>query len=283
LSKTFTFIQQRGGVPLESDDPYQEKQTTCTSEPNKVQIAGWGATKAYSASSIMAAVAKQPVAFIFDVAEDFELYKSGIYSSDKCLRTGVGPSSAHAMVIVGFNTASDPPYWIVRNSWGAGDSWGMDGYGYIKMDPDNTPGQCSMYLYATYYPTSAQVVGDSTNQVQLSEQEPIPEPSPSPVPTPPVPTPNDPTCVAQTYNNQYISRGNVLKTLVVKDLTSCASAAVANNGGSFNFAKKTKKCTIMQDAWSDVSQYLLPNKSMVAGYPNCTSSTKKSTKKSTPK
>ncbi|XP_060707553.1 cathepsin O isoform X2 [Hemiscyllium ocellatum] len=39
--------------------------------------------------------------------------------------------SNHAVVITGYDTTGDIPYWIVRNSWGT--NWGIDGYVYIKM------------------------------------------------------------------------------------------------------------------------------------------------------
>nr|XP_055035044.1 cathepsin O [Misgurnus anguillicaudatus] len=37
----------------------------------------------------------------------------------------------HAVLIIGYDTTGDVPYWIVRNSWGT--SWGDNGYVYIKM------------------------------------------------------------------------------------------------------------------------------------------------------
>ncbi|KPP65053.1 Cathepsin O precursor-like [Scleropages formosus] len=37
----------------------------------------------------------------------------------------------HAVLIIGYDTTGEVPYWIVRNSWGT--SWGNQGYVYIKM------------------------------------------------------------------------------------------------------------------------------------------------------
>nr|XP_023647782.1 cathepsin O [Paramormyrops kingsleyae] len=37
----------------------------------------------------------------------------------------------HAVLITGYDTTAEVPYWIVRNSWGT--SWGNQGYVYIKM------------------------------------------------------------------------------------------------------------------------------------------------------
>lgn len=37
----------------------------------------------------------------------------------------------HAVLVTGYDTTGDVPYWIVQNSWGT--SWGNEGYVYIKM------------------------------------------------------------------------------------------------------------------------------------------------------
>jgi len=34
------------------------------------------------------------------------------------------------VTIVGYNEETNPPYWIVKNSWSA--TWGLDGYVYIE-------------------------------------------------------------------------------------------------------------------------------------------------------
>lgn len=39
--------------------------------------------------------------------------------------------SNHAVLVVGYDTTGDIPYWIVQNSWGT--SWGNEGYVYIKI------------------------------------------------------------------------------------------------------------------------------------------------------
>ncbi|KAJ8015439.1 hypothetical protein DPEC_G00026130 [Dallia pectoralis] len=37
----------------------------------------------------------------------------------------------HAVMVIGYDTTGEVPYWIVQNSWGT--SWGNEGYAYIKM------------------------------------------------------------------------------------------------------------------------------------------------------
>ncbi|TRY89036.1 hypothetical protein DNTS_022159 [Danionella cerebrum] len=40
----------------------------------------------------------------------------------------------HAVLIIGYDTTGEVPYWIVRNSWGT--SWGDGGYVYVKLGSD---------------------------------------------------------------------------------------------------------------------------------------------------
>lgn len=36
----------------------------------------------------------------------------------------------HAVVVIGWGTESDIPYWLIKNSWG--ENWGDNGYIKIK-------------------------------------------------------------------------------------------------------------------------------------------------------
>jgi hypothetical protein len=83
LKSAFTFIQNNGGVPLESAVPNQDNEGTCHKKPSSVKISGWSETAAYSASAIMLAVMQSPVAFIFDTTLDFMYYKSELPPSSR--------------------------------------------------------------------------------------------------------------------------------------------------------------------------------------------------------
>jgi len=86
-----------------------------------------------------------PVAFGFTVYESFE--------TSEVATTGVMPVPAprerilggHAVVIVGYQPATD--HWVVRNSWGAG--WGDQGYFYMPGVFLLDPAQCSDFWTVT--------------------------------------------------------------------------------------------------------------------------------------
>ncbi|RCN47329.1 papain family cysteine protease [Ancylostoma caninum] len=70
-----------------------------------------------------------PVQAVFDVYEDFRLYKSGIYKHTKGKKTG-----AHAVKIYGWGAEATVnsthtiivPYWFIANSWNV--DWGEKGF-----------------------------------------------------------------------------------------------------------------------------------------------------------
>ena len=183
------------------------------------------------------------------------------------------------MTIVGFNTTSNPPYWIVRNQWS--QDWGMGGYAYIQMDPDNSPGQCSMYLYSMFYPLDARLVVDangngvddvleqvSTNQHEVGTGGGDGTQQNNDATPPSVPT----KCTGYGYNNFKIRGKAVIQKLRVKDYDACATATAtvtATKGGIFNFSKKTKMCTVLNGSWEGISGNLVADKTMMTGFPSC--------------
>jgi len=71
-------------------------------------------------------------------ATSWQTYQGGILTN--CVSSQVD----HGVLAVGFNTANNPPYWIVKNSWGA--SWGESGFIRIQFGTDQcliTTGPCS--------------------------------------------------------------------------------------------------------------------------------------------
>lgn len=70
-------------------------------------------------------VALGPLAVVVD-AVSWQDYLGGIIQHHCSSQ-----SSNHAVLVVGYDTTGDIPYWIVRNSWGT--TWGNAGYVYIKI------------------------------------------------------------------------------------------------------------------------------------------------------
>jgi len=77
-----------------------------------------------------------PVSVSFEVYGDFMGYSSGVYiHQNTSAATQINPWQIvnHAVCIVGWgvdnSTATELPYWIVKNSWG--DGWGNEGYFWI--------------------------------------------------------------------------------------------------------------------------------------------------------
>jgi C1A family cysteine protease len=80
-------------------------------------------------------------------ATSFQTYTGGILTN--CISNQID----HGVLIVGFDDTNSPPYWIIKNSWGA--SWGENGY--IRVEKGTN--QCLI----TTYPCSSQVTpGPST-------------------------------------------------------------------------------------------------------------------------
>lgn len=76
-----------------------------------------------------------PISIAVD-ASTWQLYFGGVVSN--CFSQQLN----HGVLLVGYNNEANPPYWIVKNSWGA--SWGEGGY--IRLAKGTN--QCMMKEYA---------------------------------------------------------------------------------------------------------------------------------------
>lgn len=83
-----------------------------------------------------------PVCVTMAVFEDFDSYTGGIYQ-----HVWGQYEAGHAIVMVGWDDTTEPPCWIVRNSWGSG--WGERGYFRIRMGT-NEVGIEDQALYARF-------------------------------------------------------------------------------------------------------------------------------------
>lgn len=75
-------------------------------------------------------VARQPVSIaIKSECKTFQNYKEGVLTEDgdcSCRPSDVEGCLDHSVLLVGYDDEYDPPYWLIKNSWGS--KWGEDGY-----------------------------------------------------------------------------------------------------------------------------------------------------------
>ncbi|UCE19121.1 MAG: choice-of-anchor D domain-containing protein [Gemmatimonadota bacterium] len=130
---------QESGVPDEACFPYTAGETgddqlcedTCPDwQDRAVKIACWGWVGGDDGVRTPAEIKEQllqgPLTTSMQVYDDFQAYEGGIYEHVYGEEPG-----GHCVCIVGWDDTTDPPCWIVRNSWGT--DWGERGYFRIRM------------------------------------------------------------------------------------------------------------------------------------------------------
>jgi len=123
------------GLETESEYPYTGEDGTCKYNKNNAQVVntGYSFILKNNRIALKTAIVLMPVSVLIEADQDvFQLYTSGV------ITTGCGASLDHAVLAVGYNTANNQEYYIVKNSWGT--SWGQQGYVYISTDPTQNSG-----------------------------------------------------------------------------------------------------------------------------------------------
>ncbi|XP_047333922.1 senescence-specific cysteine protease SAG39-like [Impatiens glandulifera] len=152
MDDAFEFIQSNGGLTSESNYVYDGSDGTCNKKKESnhaATITGYEDVPANSESSLMKAVANQPVSVAIDAGDsDFQFYSSGVFTGE------CGTELDHGVTAVGYGTTDDgTKYWIVKNSWG--ESWGEEGYIRMQRDIEAKEGLCGIAMQASY-PTAAE-------------------------------------------------------------------------------------------------------------------------------
>ena len=130
---------QTYGVPDEDCFPYTSGTTgedepcenTCPDwQDRAVKIACWGWVGGddglRTPAEIKERLLQGPLTTSMEVYDDFQAYEGGIYGHVYGEEPG-----GHCVCIVGWDDTTDPPCWIVKNSWGP--NWGERGYFRIRM------------------------------------------------------------------------------------------------------------------------------------------------------
>ncbi|XP_028803856.1 zingipain-2-like [Neltuma alba] len=138
----FRYVLENGGIATERDYPYIGKDSPCNHTEEKKIFATIDGYRCWvtpiSEESLLCAVYTQPISVSIYASPHFKSYKSGIFTGDDCSSVA-SCAHNHAVLIVGYGSSEDQDYWIVKNSWG--DSWGQNGYIFIKRNAGTTEGE----------------------------------------------------------------------------------------------------------------------------------------------
>ena len=131
-------LYTRSAPVLLDSYPYTATKNSCRSMPSNIQKARSYRIIGGSKNDHLSALASGPLNMVYCVNSPFMMYKGGVFNDSSCCTDKKG---LHAVSIVGFNSDANPPYYVVRNSWGG--SWGEQGYFRIAM---TDAGTCNMYM-----------------------------------------------------------------------------------------------------------------------------------------
>ena len=144
MDYAFSYIKNNKGIALQADYKYAAVDLPCkaSGKSRNGPISGFVDVPANSAAALKAAIAKQPVSVAIEADTfTFQAYKSGVINDSSC-----GTNLDHGVVAVGYDDAANPPYYLVRNSWGAG--WGENGH--VRIGIKDGEGICGIQKMASY-------------------------------------------------------------------------------------------------------------------------------------
>ncbi|XP_073146599.1 senescence-specific cysteine protease SAG39-like isoform X2 [Henckelia pumila] len=147
MDYAFQYIIGNKGLTTESNYPYQGVDGTCSTQKESSHVAkitGYEDVPANSESSLLKAVANQPVSIAIDAGgSDFQFYSNGVFTGE------CGTDLDHGVTAVGYGkTSDDTKYWLVKNSWGS--SWGESGYIRMQRGIFAAEGLCGIAMEASY-------------------------------------------------------------------------------------------------------------------------------------
>jgi C1A family cysteine protease len=142
----FEYVMKNG---LRSEAAYPYTATgpnACKSKglPVVAKISGYKDVPTNSETSLMTAIATQPVSVAVEADQDsFQFYSSGVMTK------ACGTNLDHGVLAVGYGTTGGQDYYKVKNSWGV--DWGMDGYILLGRGAKYTSaGQCGIQMDPSY-------------------------------------------------------------------------------------------------------------------------------------
>lgn len=144
MSYSFEYIK-KNKIGKEQDYPYNGTDGICRAkkEGERYEVTGYSILSPIDVTGLSTALEKQPVSVAIEVQQDFMHYKSGVYVNDHC-----GTHLNHGVLVVGYDTEKEIPYFIIKNSWGT--TWGDEGY--ILMKVGQGSGTCGIANNWDVYP-----------------------------------------------------------------------------------------------------------------------------------
>lgn len=128
----------KAGVMTDADYAYKGRKESCQFTEEKVvaKVKGYNFASSQDEEIIKKFLVESgPLAVALD-ATTLQFYFGGIVKSWQCPK-----NINHAVLLVGYGTRGNTPYWIVKNSWGK--SWGEKGYFRIEYGK----GTCAINTY----------------------------------------------------------------------------------------------------------------------------------------
>jgi cathepsin L len=143
MDYAFKYVIDNKGLASQQDYPYKGVDQSCkTGKARNAPITGFTDVTVNSAAALKAAIAQQPVSVAIEADTfTFQAYTSGVINDDSC-----GTQLDHGVVAVGYDDAANPPYYLVRNSWGT--SWGDKGH--VMIGIQDGEGICGIQMAASY-------------------------------------------------------------------------------------------------------------------------------------
>ncbi len=145
MDNAFQYIISNNGICSEDSYPYTAAQGTCQTCTAVATITGYQDVPANDETSLMTAIAQQPVSVAVEADQaSFQFYSSGVMTA------ACGTALDHGVLAVGYGTdGSGNDYYKVKNSWGA--SWGDKGYILLGRGAAyGNNGQCGIQMQPSY-------------------------------------------------------------------------------------------------------------------------------------
>lgn len=146
-------IQNSTGVlPSEQSYPYAARQMQCNSakflNATRVNIKAWDYVDFCNETDLMVKCAEYGPVLCLMKANlwSFIYYTGGIFYEEGCSQFDYD----HGVVVVGYGSENDQPFWIVKNSMGA--EWGEEGYIRLARNKGNMCGIATRSIYVIDHP-----------------------------------------------------------------------------------------------------------------------------------